>query len=62
MEIVTWALNKLMMLGKINAKCAMEVFHPSLLFLIHINHEEYNWGMEGSLGPYLCEKSGFYTT
>ena len=45
-EIVTRALNKLMMLAKINAKCAMEVFYTSLHFLIHINCEGHTWGGE----------------
>ena len=36
-----------MMLVKIHAKSPMEVFHPSLLFLININREEHTWGGEG---------------
>ena len=47
MEIVILGLNKLMMFAKINAKCAMEVFHPSLPFLIHINPEEHSGEGEG---------------
>ena len=42
-----------MILAKTNAKCEMEVFHPLLPFMIHINREENNWGMGGSLGPCL---------
>ena len=43
-----------MIIAKINAKCTMKAFHPSLPFRIHINHEENNWVMEGSLIPCLC--------
>ena len=45
-----------MMLAKINVNCAMELFYPSLHFLIHINHEEHTLGMGGSLGPFLSAK------
>ena len=48
-----------MMVAKLNAKCAVEVLHPALPFLIHKNREENNRGMGGgSLGPLLCAKSG----
>ena len=46
-EFVIWALNKLMILAKINAKCAMDIFHPSLPLFIHINNEENTRGEEG---------------
>ena len=51
---------------KKNAKCAMEVFHTSLPFQINQYLWNVRWtsylGRGDSLCPFLCAKSGFYTT